>query len=70
MSPFTSPARSVTAAGASSLIETYAAIAASTARQVALAAAKGGYADGRHNFGYWSRCVPDAFDFVAGALRA
>jgi hypothetical protein len=32
--------------------------------------AAGGYADGRHNFGYWSRCVPDAFDFVAGALRA
>jgi pimeloyl-ACP methyl ester carboxylesterase len=29
----------------------------------------GGYADGRHNFGYWSRCVPDAFDFLAGALR-
>lgn len=27
------------------------------------------YADGRHNFSYWSRCVPDAFDFVAGALR-
>ncbi|WP_213008162.1 alpha/beta hydrolase [Paractinoplanes toevensis] len=31
--------------------------------------AAGGYADGRHNFGYWSRCVPNAFDFVAGALR-
>jgi Putative esterase len=31
--------------------------------------AAGGYADGRHNFGYWSRCVPAAFDFVAGALR-
>ena len=31
--------------------------------------AAGGYQDGRHNFGYWSRCVPAAFDFVAGALR-
>jgi putative esterase len=31
--------------------------------------AAGGYADGRHNFSYWSRCVPDAFDFIAGALR-
>jgi len=31
--------------------------------------AAGGYARGRHNFGYWSRCVPDALDFVAGALR-
>ncbi|WP_433290624.1 alpha/beta hydrolase [Actinoplanes sp. CA-030573] len=28
----------------------------------------GGYADGRHNFGYWSRCLPAAFDFVANAL--
>jgi hypothetical protein len=28
----------------------------------------GGYADGRHNFGYWSRCIPDAFGFVAGEL--
>jgi len=27
--------------------------------------AAGGYADGRHNFGYWSRCVPAAFDFLA-----
>nr|WP_097324049.1 alpha/beta hydrolase-fold protein [Actinoplanes atraurantiacus] len=24
---------------------------------------------GRHNFGYWSRCIPEGFDFVAGALR-
>jgi enterochelin esterase-like enzyme len=28
----------------------------------------GGYADGRHNFGYWSKCVPGAFDFVGRAL--
>jgi dipeptidyl aminopeptidase/acylaminoacyl peptidase len=28
-----------------------------------------GYADGRHNFGYWSRCIPAAFDFVSAALR-
>jgi predicted esterase len=28
-----------------------------------------GYADGRHNFNYWSRCVPAAFDFVSEALR-
>jgi S-formylglutathione hydrolase FrmB len=27
------------------------------------------YADGRHNFGYWSRCVPGAFDFVSRSLR-
>jgi S-formylglutathione hydrolase FrmB len=32
--------------------------------------AAGGFADGRHNFGYWSRCLPDALDFVGGALRA
>jgi S-formylglutathione hydrolase FrmB len=31
--------------------------------------AAGGYADGRHNFGYWSRCVPDALDFLGAALR-
>lgn len=29
----------------------------------------GGFADGRHNFGYWSRCLPSAFDFVAGVLQ-
>ncbi|BFU44458.1 alpha/beta hydrolase-fold protein [Krasilnikovia sp. MM14-A1004] len=28
----------------------------------------GGYADGRHNFGYWSTVVPAAFDFVARTL--
>ena len=26
------------------------------------------YAAGRHNFGYWSRCLPAACDFLAGAL--
>lgn len=31
--------------------------------------AAGSYADGRHNFGYWSRCIPAAFDFLAGALH-
>lgn len=31
--------------------------------------AAGGYTDGRHNFGYWSRCIPAAFDFVSEALR-
>jgi acetyl esterase/lipase len=25
----------------------------------------GGYADGRHNFGYWSTVVPTAFEFLA-----
>ena len=30
--------------------------------------AAGSFANGRHNFGYWSRCLPAAFDFVAGAL--
>jgi S-formylglutathione hydrolase FrmB len=30
--------------------------------------AAGGYADGRHNFGYWSTIIPAAFDFVARAL--
>ncbi|MET0415567.1 MAG: alpha/beta hydrolase-fold protein [Actinoplanes sp.] len=30
--------------------------------------AAGGYADGRHNFGYWSRCIPAAFDFISAAL--
>jgi pimeloyl-ACP methyl ester carboxylesterase len=28
----------------------------------------GGYGEGKHNFGYWSRCVPAAFDFLAGEL--
>ncbi|WP_328460933.1 alpha/beta hydrolase [Actinoplanes sp. NBC_00393] len=32
------------------------------------APAAGGYRDGDHNFGYWSREIPAAFDFVAGAL--
>jgi pimeloyl-ACP methyl ester carboxylesterase len=31
--------------------------------------AAGGYAEGRHNFGYWSRQIPEAFAFIAGALR-
>ncbi|MGW3603074.1 alpha/beta hydrolase [Micromonospora sp. NPDC005161] len=26
------------------------------------------YADGRHDFDYWGRVIPDAFDFVAAAL--
>jgi pimeloyl-ACP methyl ester carboxylesterase len=30
--------------------------------------AAGGYAPGRHNFGYWSTVVPAAFDFVSRAL--
>ncbi len=30
--------------------------------------AAGGYADGRHNFGYWSTVIPAAFAFVAAAL--
>ncbi len=29
----------------------------------------GSFTDGRHNFGYWSRCLPAGLDFVAGALR-
>ncbi|GAA1035803.1 alpha/beta hydrolase-fold protein [Virgisporangium ochraceum] len=29
----------------------------------------GGYTDGRHNFGYWSRVIPAAFAFVASTLR-
>jgi len=29
----------------------------------------GSYADGGHDFGYWSRCIPAAFAFLAGALR-
>jgi pimeloyl-ACP methyl ester carboxylesterase len=28
----------------------------------------GSFADGRHNFGYWSRCIPEAFDFIAASL--
>jgi pimeloyl-ACP methyl ester carboxylesterase len=31
--------------------------------------AAGSYAEGRHNFGYWSTCLPAAFDFVARAGR-
>jgi S-formylglutathione hydrolase FrmB len=27
-----------------------------------------GYGIGRHNFGYWSTLIPDAFAFLAGAL--
>ncbi|MFI5934443.1 alpha/beta hydrolase [Actinoplanes sp. NPDC051494] len=27
--------------------------------------ATGGYAEGRHNFAYWSRCIPAAFDLLA-----
>ncbi|MGK5685421.1 alpha/beta hydrolase [Actinoplanes sp. URMC 104] len=29
----------------------------------------GSFTDGRHNFGYWSRCLPAAMDFVSEALR-
>jgi len=29
----------------------------------------GSYATGGHNFGYWSRCIPAAFDFLGPALR-
>jgi predicted esterase len=32
--------------------------------------AAGGYAHGRHNFGYWSTIIPGAFDFVAARLAA
>jgi S-formylglutathione hydrolase FrmB len=28
----------------------------------------GGYAGGRHNFGYWSTVIPAAFDFVSASL--
>lgn len=31
--------------------------------------AAGSYGDGRHNFGYWSRCIPSAFGFIAAHLR-
>jgi pimeloyl-ACP methyl ester carboxylesterase len=30
--------------------------------------AVGGYGIGRHNFGYWSTLIPDAFAFLAGAM--
>lgn len=30
--------------------------------------AKGSFGPGRHNFGYWSRCLPAAFDMLAPAL--
>jgi hypothetical protein len=30
--------------------------------------AAGGYAGGRHNFGYWSTVIPAAFDFLAASL--
>jgi predicted esterase len=33
------------------------------------APAAGGYADGRHNFGYWSRVIPAAFGFLGSTLR-
>ena len=39
------------------------------AKALPAAPAAGGYADGKHNFGYWSRCLPAAFDFIAEALR-
>jgi pimeloyl-ACP methyl ester carboxylesterase len=31
--------------------------------------AAGSYAEGRHNFGYWSTCLPAACDLAARALR-
>ncbi|MBM2619992.1 esterase [Actinoplanes sp. LDG1-06] len=31
--------------------------------------AAGSFSDGRHNFGYWSRCLPAGMDFVSEALR-
>ena len=34
------------------------------------APAAGGYAHGRHNIGYWSTVVPDAFAFIAATLAA
>lgn len=34
----------------------------------AVSPAGGSFQDGRHNFGYWSRCLPDAFDLIAPAL--
>ena len=32
--------------------------------------AAGSYEDGRHNFGYWSRCLPAAFSFISASLHA
>jgi hypothetical protein len=29
----------------------------------------GSYSPGRHNFGYWSQCIPAAFDFLGRALH-
>jgi hypothetical protein len=37
-------------------------------RALPIRPAAGGYADGRHNFGYWSTVIPSAFDFVAASL--
>ncbi|GAB1640288.1 alpha/beta hydrolase [Krasilnikovia sp. MM14-A1259] len=37
-------------------------------RALPTAPVAGGYAAGRHNFGYWSTVVPAAFDFVARTL--
>jgi len=31
--------------------------------------AAGSYAEGRHNFGYWSTCLPAACDLAAAAMR-
>jgi pimeloyl-ACP methyl ester carboxylesterase len=31
--------------------------------------AAGSFTEGRHNFGYWSRCLPAGMDFVSEALR-
>jgi S-formylglutathione hydrolase FrmB len=30
----------------------------------------GSYGDGRHNFAYWSTCLPAAFAFIAAELAA
>lgn len=38
-------------------------------RALPTAPAAGGYALGRHNFGYWSTVIPEAFDFLAAALN-
>jgi S-formylglutathione hydrolase FrmB len=38
-------------------------------RALPQAKATGSYTDGRHNFGYWSRCLPAACDLVARVLR-
>jgi pimeloyl-ACP methyl ester carboxylesterase len=29
----------------------------------------GSFGDGKHNFGYWSRCLPSAFDFLASHIN-